>query len=111
MIREAFHHDQEKRQKKDPTRGFTLVLLSVATSIDALAVGFSLSVIKESIWIPALVIGIVATMFTGIGLHMGKRVGSTSYLSRYADIIGAVVLFAIGLRILYEHGVRLDRLF
>ena len=42
MIREAFHNEEEKKQKKDPTKGTTLVMLSVATSIDALAVGLSL---------------------------------------------------------------------
>jgi putative Mn2+ efflux pump MntP len=104
MIREAFQRDKVKGQKNDPTKGLTLVMLSLATSIDALGVGLSLSMIKISIWIPALVIGLVATVFTGAGLHLGKRVGSSSHLSRYAEAVGGIVLLAIGLNILYEHG-------
>jgi len=103
MIREAFQHEEEKNPK-DPTKGMTLVMLSVATSVDALAVGFSISMLNVSIWIPAVIIGIVAGMFTIIGLQIGKRVGSATRLSIYAEIAGGMVLFAIGLNILYEHG-------
>ena len=82
----------------------TLVMLSVATSIDALAVGFSISLLNVSIWTPALIIGIVAGMFTIVGLQIGKRIGSAKQLSIYAEIIGGFVLIAIGLSILHEHG-------
>ena len=51
---------QDEQSAKDPTKGLTMVMLSVATSIDALAVGFSLSVIGVSIWFPAFIIGLVA---------------------------------------------------
>jgi len=104
MIREALKHDSDKEKKKDPTRGLTLVILSVATSIDALAVGLSIAVLNISIWTPALIIGLVAGMFTIVGLQIGKRIGSAARLSRYADIIGGIVLLAIGLKILHEHG-------
>ncbi len=106
MLREAlFHDDSEEKSQKDPTRGSTLVLLSVATSIDALAIGFSISMLNVSIVLPAIIIGLVAAMFTIIGLHLGKKVSSFSKLSTYAESIGAMVLFCIGLNILYEHGV------
>ena len=104
MIREAFRHDEDEEQKKDPTKGMMLVMLSVATSIDALAVGLSLSMINISIWTPALIIGIVAGMFTIIGLQIGKKIGSAVRLSLYAGTIGGIILFAIGLNILHEHG-------
>jgi len=104
MIREAFRHDEDEEQKKDPTKGKMLVMLSVATSIDALAVGLSLSMINISIWTPALIIGIVAGMFTIIGLQIGKKIGSAVRLSIYAGTIGGIILFAIGLNILHEHG-------
>lgn len=104
MIREAFRHDEDEEQKKDPTKGMMLVMLSVATSIDALAVGLSLSMINISIWTPALIIGIVAGMFTIIGLQIGKKIGSAVRLSIYAGTIGGIILFAIGLNILHEHG-------
>lgn len=103
MIREAFKDVDSKEKQIDPTKGWTLVILSVATSIDALAVGLSLSMLKISIWTPALIIGLVAGMFTIIGLQLGQKVGSAASLSRYAEIIGGIVLLIIGLKILYEH--------
>ena len=105
MIKEAFMHDHQKGPKKDQTRGWMLVMLSVATSIDALAVGFSISLLNVSIWTPALIIGVVAGLFSIGGLLMGERIGSAGRLSLYAEIIGGVVLIAIGLNILHEHGV------
>jgi putative Mn2+ efflux pump MntP len=105
MIRESFHSETDKKDKNDPTKGITLVVLSVATSIDALAVGLSLSILNISIWVPALVIGIVAAIATGIGLHIGKTVGTASKVSHYAELVGGIVLLLIGVRILYEHGV------
>ncbi|MFC1567213.1 manganese efflux pump MntP family protein [Thermodesulfobacteriota bacterium] len=104
MIREAFQHEKEEKPPKDPTKGMTLVMLSVATSVDALAVGFSISMLNVSIWLPAVIIGIVAGMFTIIGLQIGKRIGSAARLGLYAEITGGIVLFAIGLKILHEHG-------
>jgi len=104
MIREALKHDKRREQKKDPTKGMTLVILSVATSIDALAVGLSISMLSVSIWTPALIIGVVAGMFTIIGLQIGKRIGAATRLSLYAESIGGMVLIVIGLNILYEHG-------
>ncbi len=106
MIRGAFKGaDKKPEDKKDPTKGLSLVILSIATSIDALAVGFSISVLSISIWTPALVIGMVAGLFTILGLQIGKRIGSAARLSRYADLTGGIVLLAIGVNILHEHGV------
>ena len=105
MFREAFKHAKVAAPPKDPTRGATMVMLSVATSLDALAVGLSLSMINVSIWQPALIIGVVAAAFTTAGLHLGKRVSRAALLQRYADGIGGLVLVAIALNILWEHGV------
>lgn len=107
MIRKTFQHDKYEGQKKDPTKGMTLVMLSVATSIDALAVGLSISMLNVSIWTTALIIGIVAGIFTIIGLQIGKRIGSVVRLSLYTETIGGIVLLAIGLNILHEHGALL----
>ncbi|MFP3982156.1 MAG: manganese efflux pump MntP family protein [Desulfurivibrionaceae bacterium] len=104
MLREAYLNQDEKKEKKDPSKGLSLVILSVATSIDALAVGFSISVLDVSIWTPALIIGLVAGIFTVAGLQIGKIIGSAGRLSRYAEVAGALVLFMIGFKILYEHG-------
>jgi len=104
MIREAFSDDTAPTAKKDPTRGMLLVMLSVATSIDALAVGLSIALLDIAIWTPAVIIGIVAGSFTVIGLVIGQKVGSVGRLERYAELIGGMVLVGIGLKILHEHG-------
>jgi manganese efflux pump family protein len=106
MLREAFGDEEEESDRtKDATRGLTLVVLSVATSIDALAVGFSMSLLNISIVTPALVIGLVAAVFTIGGLFLGTRVAGFKQLSFYAEILGGLILWAIGLNILREHGV------
>ena len=109
MLREAFQSHKAEPSKKDPTKGMPLVLLSVATSIDALAVGLSFSVLNIAIWSPALIIGLVAALCTAAGIHIGKRIGASSHIGKYADMAGGIVLIAIGFKILYEHGA-LDRL-
>ncbi len=105
MLRSSFNKERQENSPSDPTRGMTLVILSIATSIDALAVGFSLSMLNISIWIPAFIIGVVAGGFTTAGLHIGRKMGSIDYLSRYAEAGGGAVLIGIGLKILHEHGV------
>jgi manganese efflux pump family protein len=105
MLRDAFKADENDGPLKDPTKGMSLVMLSLATSLDALAVGLSLSLINVSIWMPAAVIGLVALVFTTIGMHLGKRLSRATIVRRYADAIGGLVLLAIGLNILREHGV------
>lgn len=101
MLWEALHPDIEENSGKDPTRGWSLVMLSVATSIDALAVGLTLSMLGLSIWTPALVIGLTAGVLTLIGMVMGRRLGQ-QWGSR-VEILGGVILIAIGLKILLEH--------
>jgi putative Mn2+ efflux pump MntP len=100
MIRESFAPEGRARGY-DPTRGWSLVSLSVATSIDALAVGASLGLIQVSIWVPALVIGLVAFGLTGLATLIGRRAGSR--LGHWAERIGGVVLVGIGTRILIQH--------
>jgi putative Mn2+ efflux pump MntP len=104
MLRESFQKHEEKPLKNDPTRGMSLVLLSVATSIDALAVGLSFSVLDQSIWLPVITIGVVAALCTGAGIHIGRRIGASSHIGNYADMAGGLVLIAIGFKILYDHG-------
>jgi putative Mn2+ efflux pump MntP len=104
MLRAAFKKEADADERKDPTKGLTMVMLSVATSIDALAVGLSLSMISVSIWTPALIIGLVAGAFTTAGMHLGKKIGSVTRMSRYAEALGGVVLLLIGFNILREHG-------
>ena len=105
MLREAFQNDDTCERTKDPTKGLTMVMLSVATSLDALAVGLSLSVVNVSIWTPAVIIGVVACAFTIIGLHLGQRISKAARVRQLADAMGGTVLLLIGLNILREHGV------
>jgi putative Mn2+ efflux pump MntP len=95
----------KERKPKDPTKGASLVLLSVATSIDALAVGLSLSLLSVSIITPVIVIGVTALVLTAFGLHLGRFVTRTAGLGRAAEVLAALVLLAIGAHILHEHGV------
>jgi len=106
MLKEAIMADDDApdTDKKDNTRGLSLVMLSIATSIDALAVGLSMSMLKVSIFYPAFIIGIVAGLFTIAGLHLGKKVAGLSRLSTWAEITGGLVLWIIGLNILRESG-------
>jgi putative Mn2+ efflux pump MntP len=101
MIYEALWGDEEKRAATDATRGSSLVVLSVATSIDALAVGLSLALLGVSIWFPAVVIGVVAFAFTAAGLRLGCRFGSL--LGKRMEVVGGLILIAIGVRILFDH--------
>ena len=106
MMMHAIRGEREgKKKPEDPTRGATLVLLSVATSIDALAVGLSLSLLSVSIVAPVIVIGTTALVLTAIGLHLGRFVRSTAGLGPAAEVAAALVLMAIGVHILHEHGV------
>lgn len=104
MLRSGLKKEKTESDIKDPTKGITMVMLSLATSIDALAVGFSLAAIDISIWIPALIIGIVAGMLTVIGMHLGVKIGKIAKLTSLAEILGGIVLFLIGLNILRAHG-------
>ncbi|MFW6011360.1 MAG: manganese efflux pump MntP family protein [Desulfosalsimonas sp.] len=83
---------------KDPSRGLTLVMLSVATSIDALAVGFSLAMMNVAIWYPAVTIGIVTSAMSLAGIRLGTFFGKK--LGPRMEIAGGIILILIGIRIL-----------
>jgi len=91
----------EESQPPDPSRGWTLVMLSVAVSIDALAVGLSIGVLGLSVWYPAILIGVVTGILSLVGLRLGERFGSR--LGKPVEIIGGLVLIAIGIRIVLSH--------
>ncbi len=85
----------------DRTRGWDLVLLSIATSLDALAVGLSLALIRTPILVPALVVGSVAAALTLLGMGIGRRIGLL--WGERVEVLGGCILIAIGLRILRAH--------
>jgi putative Mn2+ efflux pump MntP len=91
----------ESGRLRQPSRGFRLLGLAVATSIDALAVGVSLAMLRVRIWRPAAIIGGVTGLLCAAGIRMGDRIGSR--LGRSAELAGGLVLCAIGLKILLDH--------
>jgi putative Mn2+ efflux pump MntP len=100
MIWEGCKNESEE-EKADQTRGLPLLLLSIATSIDALAVGFSFSVLKEQILFPSVIIGIVCFLMTAVGVIFGKVLARI--FGKKVSIFGGVVLIGIGIKILIEH--------
>jgi manganese efflux pump family protein len=101
MVWGAMRNDEVGRSVNDPTSGWALVLLSVATSIDALAVGLSLAMIGSTIVLPAIAIGLVAAAFTASGMLLGRQIGSL--WGRRVEALGGLILIAIGIKILSEH--------
>lgn len=103
MIKEYFDKD-DKERTKDPTKGWTLLLLAIATSIDALAVGISFAfedVFNINIYIAGTIIGVVCFIITALGMIFGKALSKV--LGRKAVLIGALVLIGIGIKIVVEH--------
>lgn len=90
---------QSAKTRQDPTRGWSLVALSVATSLDALVVGFSLGLKGEDsiVW-PSLVIGVAAAAMSLTGVVVGKRLGTR--FGKPAEIAGAVVLILLAVSFL-----------
>ena len=91
----------EEAKKRDLTSKRVVLALAVATSIDALAVGISFSVIGRPAFQPSCVIGIVTFLVCLFGFFFGKKVGCL--LGRYAQLAGGIVLIIIGTRILVTH--------
>ena len=85
----------------DPSNIFVLLVLSVATSIDALAVGVTLSLITSSIIAAVIIIGIVTFVLSYLGVFIGKKVGH--FFENKIEAIGGLVLIALGIKILFEH--------
>ncbi len=100
MIWEGFEKESDE-ETADQTRGWPLLLLSIATSIDALAVGFSFSLLKTPILFPAVIIGVVCFLMTAVGMIFGK--GLAKIFGKKVEILGGLVLIAIGVKILMEH--------
>ena len=78
-----------------------LIILSVATSIDALAMGLSLALLGTEIIYPSIIIGIVAALFTIIGLFIGNKIGLK--WRKTVAWLGGLILIGIGLKVLIEH--------
>jgi putative Mn2+ efflux pump MntP len=97
MIWEAIHSSDDC-VRGDPTRGASLIVLSVATSLDAMAVGLGMAFVGVPVLYPAVVIGAVAANMTLLGLQIGRRAGHL--LGRRMEVFGGIVLVLIGLKVL-----------
>lgn len=93
------------RPTVDPTAGRNLLVLSIATSIDALAVGLSFAILGTSVWSPALVIGVVCAVITALGVFLGKTLANLCAMNGWAELLGGLALLAIACNTLREHNV------
>lgn len=100
MVRSGLDPDGEE-ECVDPSRGGTLVMLAVATSIDAFAVGLSFAVLRVSILWPVLIIGFVAAGMSLVGLFLGSRLGKA--FGKRMEVIGGLILILIGVRVVISH--------
>ena len=101
MIYEAFKFSEVDEKLKDPSNLAVLLILSIATSIDALAVGVTLSLITTAIIAAVTVIGIVTFAMSYGGFEIGKRLGH--FFENKIEIAGGLILIGIGLKILITH--------
>jgi putative Mn2+ efflux pump MntP len=99
MIYESFKIAPKK--KFNPDDIFVLLLLSIATSIDALAVGITLSFLKVSIAMAVVIIGLITFILSYLGVYIGKKAGH--FFESRIEAIGGIVLIALGIKILIEH--------
>lgn len=101
MILSAVRRRGEGETRGNPTRGLQLVGLSIAVSVDALAVGFTLGLQAISIPIAVAVIGVTAAAATLVGMLIAG--GFASRLGRRAEIGAGVALVLIGAKVVLEH--------
>jgi len=101
MLVHAFGRHPAGTADRDPTRGLPLIILSVGTSIDALAVGITIGLIGTPIWFIAVVIGVVTSLLTLAGLGAGRIMGRL--FGEAAEVLGGLILITIGVKILVQH--------
>lgn len=100
MINEAFKKS-DKRKIFDPGKISILLLLAIATSIDAFAVGLSLAFLRVMIFIPALIIGSITFALSFGGVYLGKTL--SSLFGNKIEALGGLILIGIGIKILIDH--------
>ncbi len=100
MVRSGFHPDQET-YSTDPSRGKTLMMLCVATSLDAMAVGLSMAMLHADVVVPSIIIGVITLGLSAAGLLAGARLGEA--FGKKMEIAGGLLLIGMGLRIVFLH--------
>lgn len=101
MIRESLGDDEDDEENESDLGFKTMIVLAIATSIDALAVGITLAFLKVNIITSAITIGILTMAISIIGVRIGNVFG-TKYKSK-AELAGGIILICIGLKILLQH--------
>jgi len=101
MLKEGLDENAENIDANELLGLGSLLMFTIAVSIDALAVGLSFSVQGLSIWVPSLYMGAGTLIFTFVGLNIGNRTGLR--FGKWAQVFGGVVLILIGLRIALAH--------
>lgn len=101
MIYESYRQEDEDDHSFTPLKFKTLAGLGIATSIDALAIGISLAILKNPIVIEACIIGIVTFAFSAFGVFFGNKFGNKVDLR--IELVGGLILVGIGTKILLEH--------
>lgn len=101
MLREGLDENAGEIDAKELLGMTSLLMFTIAVSIDALAVGLSFSVQGLSIWVPSLYMGAGTLIFTFVGLNIGNRTGQR--FGKRAQVFGGLVLILIGLRIVLAH--------
>ena len=103
MIVEGVRGDEDEEEKEAPRRhGFwLLVTTAIATSLDAMAVGVGLAFLQVNILATAFAIGCATFLMSTLGMMVGRFIGPL--LGKRAEILGGIVLIAIGAQILYAH--------
>ena len=96
MIRESLGSDEDEITDEFSFKEVTL--LAIATSIDAFAVGITIALLKDPILISSVIIGIVAFLFSVVGIFIGKKIGHI--VGDKFQILGGVILILIGIKIL-----------
>jgi putative Mn2+ efflux pump MntP len=100
MVYESFKI-RSAEENLNPSNIFILLVLSVATSIDALAIGITLSFLKVSLATAVGIIGLVTFVLSYLGVFIGKRFGH--FFENKIEAIGGLILIGLGLKILFEH--------
>jgi putative Mn2+ efflux pump MntP len=99
MIIESFKKPEEK--KFNPRKIKTVIILSFATTIDAFTVGISLAFLQVNMLLASFIIGIITFIIAMLGLLFGKKLGEKS--GKKMEILGGIILIALGLKLLIEH--------
>ena len=102
MLKEAFSKEDDCENCGCDLSFKTMLVMAIATSIDALAVGISLAMAGDvNIWVAILLIGVTTFTLSAVGVKIGNVFGSR--FEQKAQIAGGAILILLGLKILLEH--------